>query len=255
MQSAGVTPFLRVDGLIKTFPAPRERRRVLDGVTFSAGAGSIVCVLGPNGAGKTTLLKVLGGLLSADAGRFELGGADVAGRPWEAAAAAGFSPGEERSFYGRLSGLENLRFFARLRGLDEAGLRRRLGQLEAPLELAEVLPIRYQEISAGMKQRLSLARALLHEPALLILDEPTKSLDPAAAGRVAAWVRGEYAGRSGRLVLWSTHRLDEAWTTASEILVLARGRAAACAAPPELLRTAGTQEPAEAYRRLCGEGA
>ncbi len=215
---------LRASQLTKTFHSEAGPRRALDGVDFELAGGEVLCLLGENGSGKTTLLKTLCGLVLPDSGRAQVAGFDLEASPDEARRRTGFSPGEERSFYGRLSALENLRFFARLRGLDEGALRRRLDALEEPLGLAVLLGLPAQKLSAGMKQRLSLARALLHEPQVLLLDEPTKSLDPAAAERLRGLVAEQYRGRSDRLVVWSTHDLAEARQTGTLTAVLSAGR-------------------------------
>lgn len=206
---------LSVSNLSKSFPSPSGPRMALDRLSFELAGGDVLCVLGPNGSGKTTLLKVLAGLVLPDAGTVEVAGE------------TGFSPGEERSFYGRLTGLDNLRFFAALRGLDSRRLATALERLRGPLGLEEVLGVTYQQASAGLKQRLSLARALLHDPAVLLFDEPAKSLDPEAAGRLRDFIRGGYAGRPGRAVLWSAHREEEARELGARVLRLDADRATA----------------------------
>lgn len=193
---------LHIAHLSKTFSSSGRPKIVLNDITFYADGG-VLRLLGPNGSGKTTLLKILCGLILPDRGTIRAAGFDLPAQTDAARRVTGFSPAEERSFYGRLTGLENLRFFARLRNLDEKIFQERLNHLEEPLRLKELLALPYQEISAGMKQRLSLARALLHSPRLLLLDEPTKSLDPAGAARFEEFIVREFQGRQGRLALWS----------------------------------------------------
>ena len=237
---------LKLEELSKSYPRGQGAVRALDRVSLELGPGRLLCLVGPNGSGKTTLLKVLAGLVLPDSGSAEVFGLP----PSAGAASTGFSLGEERSFYGRLSGLENLRFFAALRGLDAAGLRRRLDELGRVLDIDDALAATYQKASAGMKMKLSCARALLHQPSLLLLDEPTKSLDSDSSERIRSLVKEECLGRPDRLAVWSTHKLEEAWSLASEIAVLSKGRLAAFGAPEELLRRSSASSPAEAYRRL-----
>lgn len=225
---------LELDELSKKFRSVRA----LDRVSLALPPGRLLCLVGPNGSGKTTLLKILAGLVLPDSGRAS------------APEPIGFSPGEERSFYARLSGLENLRFFAALRGLGAVELEARLEELKNPLALEDVLASTYQKASAGMKMKLSIARALLHRPRLLLLDEPTKSLDPDSCERIRALVKAEYSGKPERLALWSTHRLEEAWGLGTEIALLSKGRLAAFGTPEDLLRRSGADTPAGAYRRL-----
>lgn len=246
-------PALEVEGLWKAFASAGGERRALDGLSMSASAGDVLGVLGPNGAGKTTFLKILCGLLTPDAGRVLVTGLDVGVSAPEIQRRAGFAPAEDRSFYGRLSGLENLRFFAGLRGLGASELRARLEELEEPLGLGEIASVEFQRMSSGMRQRLALARALAHRPEVLLLDEPSRGLDPGGAQRLRDLVRRDFAGRPGRLVVWSTNRVEEAFEVSSRVLVLSGGRCAAQGPPAEVLRAAGAATPAEAYRRLVSE--
>lgn len=223
----------------------------LQGLDLEAGAGELLCLLGPNGSGKTTLFKILSGVVIPDAGSVTLSGFDLLESPDESRRRTGFSPGEERSFYGRLTGLENLNFFAALRGIKGARLASRLEFLEPALGLKEILQLPYQKTSAGMKQRLSLARAMLHDPELLLLDEPTKSLDPAAAAGLRGLVR-RVISSGRRLALWSTHNILEAWEIGTRIAVLEKGRLRVSGTPRELLDRAGETDPQAAYRRLAG---
>lgn len=217
---------LRLRGVTKTFFSGGARgavRPALDRVDLDAPAGGLLCVLGPNGSGKTTLLKILAGLVAQDSGTAEVFGLDLPGSLREVQKIAGFSPEGERSFYGRLTGLENLRFFAALRGLHGRRFLDRLSSLEGELGLGEALACRYQRASAGMKQKLSLARALLHEPSLLLLDEPAKSLDAESARRLLELLLKDYLRRRDRLILWTAHRLDEVHGLATQSLTLAQG--------------------------------
>ena len=212
----------------------RERSRALRGVSLAVARGEFVGLLGPNGAGKTTLLKVLCGLVFPDRGT-----ARVLGVPVESAkvhAVVGLAHGEERSFYWRLSGRENLQFFARLYGLSGAPLRDRVEELLARVNLAADGDRRFSDYSSGMRQRLAIARALLADPPLLLMDEPTRSLDPLSAAELREWIAEELHGRQGKTIVLATHNLREAETLCRRVVVLDKGLVRADGAPDELRR-------------------
>ncbi len=230
------TPALLVERLVKKYPVvrgfrelvlrPFDRRTVtaLDGLDLEVGRGRVFCLLGPNGAGKTTLLKILATLVLPDGGRALVEGHDVAREPGRAKAAAGFAVGDERSFYWRLTGRQNLEFFAALYGLRGGARDRRVSELLRLAGLDEAADLRFNGYSTGMRQMLAFARALLADASILLVDEPTRSLDPQAADRVRSFLRGELAGRQGKTVLWATHDLGEAADFADDIAVISRGR-------------------------------
>jgi ABC-2 type transport system ATP-binding protein len=211
---------IRVRGLVKRFGPVVA----LDGLDLDLRAGEIVALLGPNGAGKSTLLRILSTVVLPDAGSASVGGVDVTADPIEARRQIGLLIGDEHSLYWRLSGYENLRFFGVLNGLGrrEAGARAR--QLLTELGLERAGDRRVFGYSSGMKTRLSLARALVADPPLLLLDEPTRNLDPLAAARFRE-TAVELASTRGAGILFATHDLHEAVAIAARVLVLAHGRA------------------------------
>lgn len=186
---------------------------VLAGFDLTVEPGERVALVGPNGVGKTTLLRCVLGTLMPDAGTVSVGG-EPAGTH-AARRLVGASLSQERSFYLRLSGLENLVFYARLRGLGKARARRRVEEVAAELELGALLPRRTDRCSTGQLQQLALARALLGEPRALLLDEPTRSLDEAARERL--W--GALERRPDTAVLIASHLREDA-TRATRELVL-----------------------------------
>ncbi len=201
--------------------SPRPTR-ALAGVSVRVEPGEIFGLLGPNGAGKTTLLKVLATLLLPSEGGARVHSADVVGEAAAVRRLVALATGDERAFYWRLSGWENLEFFAGLRGLAPAGARRRAA---AVLEIVDLQPYADEVVgrySTGMRQRLSLARALLSDPPVLLLDEPTRSLDPVAAGRVQALIK-RLSLEEGRTVLLATHQLGEAAALCHRIGILVAG--------------------------------
>lgn len=199
----------------------------LRGVDLAVPWGSIVAVLGPNGAGKSTMLRILGTTVLPDAGQVQIAGHDVVTDPTAARRSLGLVLGEERSWYWRISGRHNLEFFAALHGLSRRAARARADELLRLVSLDAQADRRFDRYSSGMKARLSLARALVHEPPVLCLDEPTRTLDPVAALSFRHLVRAQAA--AGRAVLFTTHDLHEAAAVASRVVVMVEGRVAAVA--------------------------
>jgi ABC-2 type transport system ATP-binding protein len=209
---------VRISGLEKCF-GPVE---ALAGVDLTVPWGGVVALLGPNGAGKSTLLRILGTTVLPDAGSVEVAGHDVVADPVAARRSVGLVLGDERSWYWRLSGRENLEFFGALHGLRRTQVRVRTHELLTSVGLAEAADRRFDRYSSGMRARLSLARALLCEPPVLLFDEPTRTLDPLAAASFREEVQSQ-AG-AGRAVLFATHDLHEAAALADRVVVLVSGR-------------------------------
>jgi ABC-2 type transport system ATP-binding protein len=209
----------------------RGGRDVLRGVSLAVGRGEIFGLLGPNGAGKSSLFAVLAGLLRPDAGRFRLDGAaiDAGARALRARAGIVF---QEPGLDGKLTGEENLRLAAALHRVPAAVARERIPRLLASAGLADRGREPVERLSGGMRRRLELARALVHAPELLVMDEPTVGLD---AGAFRAFWDGIEALRraEGTTVVLTTHRPDEA-ERCDRLAVLARGRIVACATPDAL---------------------
>jgi ABC-2 type transport system ATP-binding protein len=203
---------------------PADRVTALDAVSLEARPGEIFGLLGPNGAGKTTLLKILACLVLPTRGRALVDGIDVARDERRVKRRIGFVTSDERSFYWRLTGRENLHFFARLYGLDAEASRRRSAELLDAMELGPVAEQQFLGYSSGMKQRLAIARALLHDPPILCLDEPTRSLDPIAAKHLRRFVVGRLNRERGKTILLATHNLQEAEEICPRLMILDRGR-------------------------------
>jgi len=215
-------------GVSKRWP---ERRRwfrrvkaagkppVLDRVDLTLARGEIFALLGENGAGKTTLLKIVAGLARADAGSITLFGSGEPGASPELRRRVSYGGGE-RGFYYRLTARENLDFFARLEGL---AARTRRDRVDASLDIVDLgyaACKRFADLSTGMRQRLSIARTLLGDPDVLLLDEPTRALDPLHASELRGFVRGTLARRLGKTILVATNLLDEAFELADRGAVL-----------------------------------
>jgi ABC-2 type transport system ATP-binding protein len=221
-----------VCGVSKTYlPPPRLLRplvrsaarapvHALRRVDLDVPPGRIVGLVGPNGAGKSTLMRIVASLLTPTTGTVRIAGADVTTRREEACRHLGLVLEGDRGVYDRMTGAENLGFFAAMAGLDRRATRRRVPELLELVGLAgrDKLVFGY---SAGMRMRLSIARALVAEPALLVLDEPTRSLDPLASRATSRLLRDLAA--QGHAVLISNHRLDEVVSTCSDVVAIVGG--------------------------------
>jgi sodium transport system ATP-binding protein len=235
-----------VEHLTKAFGAARA----VDDLSFTVARGEIYGLLGPNGAGKTTTLRVLAAILAPTAGRATLAGIDVASDPQAARRRLGFLTGTT-GLYARLTGRELLRYFGRLHGMAEVAIAARTALLSRVLDLDAdaILERRCEALSTGQRQRLSVARAVLHDPAVLILDEPTVGLDVLASRFLREFVRAERD--RGKAVIFSTHYLAEAELLCDRIGLLHRGRLLAEGSPAELrARADGATSLEEAFLRL-----
>ncbi len=209
----------------------------VDGVNLTVQAGSVLAILGPNGAGKTTLLRILAGLALPSSGDAKICGLDVIQEEVRARGLVGVSLGDDRSLYARLSGRQNLEFFAALHGLSRHEARQRIDEVSNVLEIP--LDQTVQASSSGIRQRILIARALLHDPSVLLLDEPTKSLDPALAQSLRAFIRERLAGHLGKTVVIATHNLAEAESLGDQIAIMKEGRIRGCGSLDTLRGTAG----------------
>jgi ABC-2 type transport system ATP-binding protein len=220
--------------LSKQFSTPAILRRLMrrdlpivhavEAVTIRVESGQIFGLLGPNGAGKTTLIKLLCTLITPSRGTARVNGFDLARQPAQIRASVGLITSDERSFYGRLSGRENLLFFAALHGLSSRAARNRVQALLEQVELTDAADRAFQTYSSGMRQRLAIARGMLHDPAILFLDEPTRGLDPHATNKLHAFITDEIVGRQHKTVWLTTQRLDEAEKLCHRVAILDRGK-------------------------------
>ncbi len=237
-------PGVTVEHLTKAFGAALA----VDDLSFSVARGEIYGLLGPNGAGKTTTLRMLAAILTPTAGRAAIAGVDVARDPQAARRRIGFLTGTT-GLYARLSGRELLRYFGGLHHMPDAAIAERMALLAGLLDLDGFLGKRCEALSTGQRQRLSVARAVLHDPAVLILDEPTVGLDVLASRFLRDFVRGERD--RGKAVIFSTHYLAEAELLCDRIGLLHRGRMLAEDAPAALRARAGDASSLEeAFLRL-----
>ena len=247
------TAAITVESLSKSYPTPRTVRdlvlnpleapqpvNALDSVSLEIHRGEIFGLLGPNGAGKTTLLKLLACLILPSSGRASVNGYSILEHEYGVKSSIGYVTSDERSFYWRLTGRENLRFFAHLYGLTGEALERRCAVLLEKVELdEEQADERFMYYSSGMRQRLALARALLHDPPILYMDEPTRSLDPLTSRHLRVFIREVLVGQDEKTVLLCTHNLREAEDLCQRVGILVRGRMRRIDTPDALRRWAG----------------
>jgi len=204
----------------------------LKNVSFEIQAGEIFGLIGRNGAGKTTLTKIIATLIQPDAGRVTVSGFDSILDEVKVRSLIGLATAEERSFYWRLTAEQNLLFFARLYGMKDADARRRIAEIFQQLNLNELKSRRFSELSTGNKQRLAIARAILPEPPILLLDEPTRSLDPLAAESMRELI----LSFKDISILLTSHNLSEVEVLCRRVAVISKGEIRAINTPENLRR-------------------
>ena len=235
-------------GLEKTFTGPeRGEVRAVRGLDLSCRFGEIYGLLGPNGAGKTTTLRILASILAPTAGTARIAGVDVGRDPLEVRRRIGFLSAST-GLYPRLTPRETLRYFGKLHGLEKGRLNARIEELVAAFDLTPFADQRCESLSSGQKQRTSIARALLHDPAVLILDEPTTGLDILATSDMIDFIAARKDEQ--RCVLFSTHVLSEAERLCDRIGVIDHGRLLAVGTLDELRERTGRVHLDEVFRAL-----
>jgi ABC-2 type transport system ATP-binding protein len=246
-QEHKVAPALLLDNVVKSYGAVRA----VDGVSLTVRAGEFIALLGPNGAGKTTLFQLLSGLFAADSGRIVVMGHDISRDPVPALAQLGIVF-QQPTLDLELSVTANLMFHAGLHGMPRALAAARIEKELARLGLAERAGDKAAQLSGGNRRRVELARALLHDPRLLLMDEATVGLDPQSRSDLLKLMLTMRAERSVA-VLWATHLCDEVGD-ADRLVVLHRGKVLAETTPAELVATAGAASVEEAFLALTGRG-
>ena len=256
---------IRIEHLSKTFLPPRkgfqiskrkqsDRIHAVKDVTLQALDGHITGLLGPNGAGKTTTLRMLAGLIAPDAGRIAVDGIDVARRPREALARMGVLS-DARGLYPRLSARENIVYYGRLQGMSADAAHARAEALAQMFDMTALLERRTEGFSQGERMKTALARALVHDPANIILDEPTNGLDVLATRALRdslRWLRTPAGG--SKCIVFSTHIMQEVERLCDQVVVVANGRSVARGTVPELLAQTGQQDFEEAFVTLAFAG-
>jgi ABC-2 type transport system ATP-binding protein len=229
---------VEVDQLCRSYRSrggvPWRRRQIpaVNSVSFRIGQGEMFGLLGPNGAGKTTIIKVLTTLLLPTSGSASVLGFDVAANPTAVRRRIGYVFGGDRGLYDRLSAADNLRYFAELYGVPARAQQRRIAQVLEMVDLGERRRDRVEGFSRGMRQRLHIARGLLHDPPVVFLDEPSIGIDPVGARKLRATVSGLTA--IGKTVLLTTHYMYEADQLCDRIAIIRNGSIVAHGTPDEL---------------------
>jgi sodium transport system ATP-binding protein len=238
---------IEAQGLSKHFGAVAA----LSGVSFSARDGRITGLLGPNGAGKSTTLRILYAVLRPDAGEALIDGASAVRTPRAALAHLGVLP-HAAGIYANLTARENIRYFAALHGLTRAAARARAAELIAQLEMEEFADRRARGYSQGERLKTALARALVHRPRNLVLDEPTNGLDVMAVRALRSVLRG--LRDAGHCVLFSSHVMQEVSALCDEVVVIAHGRVRAAGSPEAIRARTGEAGLEDAFVQLVQGG-
>ena len=229
-----------------------EKVLALKELTLEVDYGEIFGLLGPNGAGKTTLVKILCTMVLPDSGRAWVGGEDIRRSVYKIREKIGFVTSDERSFYLRLNGVQNLEFFAALHGFPREEGRRRAEELLSFLGMEEEGGKPFMDYSSGMKQRLALARGLIHEPEILFLDEPTRSLDPVSAERIRDFIKEKLNREMGKTIFLATHNLTEAKSLCTSVSFISSGEILKVGKTADLLK--GSTEETRYFIRFDGGG-
>ncbi|PYR45948.1 MAG: ABC transporter [Acidobacteria bacterium] len=236
---------IHVERLYKRFGTVEAVR----GVTFRADDGLVTGLLGPNGAGKTTALRMLSGLMRPDEGAIRVDGIDVVTDPLAAQTQMGLLP-DSRGLYPRLTPREHIRYFGRLHGLNGSALEERATGLLVRLGLESVADRRVGGFSQGERTKVALARALVHQPRNVILDEPTNGLDVMSTRAMRSLIRS--LRQDGCCVLFSSHIMQEVSALCDHIVVIAQGTVVADGTPDELRRRTGRSDLEDAFVALAG---
>lgn len=241
-------PILRADRLRKVFRQPHGK--IVEAVreaTLEVRRGEVLGLLGPNGAGKTTLLRMLATIIPPVSGECWVNGVNAASAPDSVRSQIGFLSGNTK-LYGRLTGREVLRYFGRLFGMEDAQIAARTETVAGLLDMQEFLDRRCDTLSTGQTQKVSIARVILHEPAVLILDEPTLGLDIVTSRNILDFIVG--ARSRGHSIVFSTHYMSEAEQLCDRIAFLYQGEIMAMGTKPELFALTGTATIYDAFMRL-----
>ena len=240
---------LRVEGLRKSFRTRSGLVQAVDGVSFEAADGEITGLLGPNGAGKTTTLRVLYTLMRPDAGRVFVDGIDAQAEPTLARRRLAVLP-DARGIYKRLTARENIAYFGELHGMDRGRIAERTARLAATLAMEDIIDRRAEGFSQGQRTKTAIARALVHDPRNVVLDEPGNGLDVMTTRALREFLLGLRA--EGRCVLLSSHLMQEVARLCDRIVVVARGRVVANGTADELRAATGCASLEDAFVRVIG---
>jgi len=218
-----------------------------DDLSFECRPGVVFGLLGRNGAGKTTTLRMLATILAPSSGTAIVDGFDIIREPGKVRERIGFLSGDTK-LYDRLTGRETLRYFGRLAGMSDETLKERIEELRVRFDLADVLDLKVGKMSTGMKQKISVARVIIHNPSVLILDEPTIGLDVVNARATFDLIR-EWRD-NGKTIIFSTHIMTEAERLCNELGIIEKGRLLAQGSPAELVKSYGGADLEDVFIKL-----
>jgi sodium transport system ATP-binding protein len=236
---------IEVRDLKKSFGAVKA----VDGVTFTAKSGTITGLLGPNGAGKTTSIRMIGTLVSIDSGSVRVDGIDAGADPEGVRHTTGMLT-DARGLYTRMTARENIRYYADLRGIARAKSDATIARFADWLDMKDILDRRTEGFSQGERMKVAIARALVHEPTHVILDEPTNGLDVMTTRALRELIKR--LREEGRTVLFSSHIMQEVAALCDEIIVIAHGRVSAQGTTAELLAQSGQTNLEDMFVKLAG---
>ena len=235
--------------LRKAFKTKTGVVKAVDGVDFQAPDGQITGLLGPNGAGKTTTLRMLYTLMTPDSGRVEVDGIDAAAQPAAVRRALGVLP-DARGVYKRLTARENIAYFGELHGMSKAAIAERTRTLSAALDMDEILDRQTEGFSQGQRTKTAIARALVHDPRNVILDEPTNGLDVMTTRAMRGFL--QQLKSEGRCVIFSSHIMQEVAALCDRIVIIAKGQVVAAGTADELRARFGEANLEDAFVRAIG---
>ena len=221
--------------------------KAVDGVTFNANSGAITGLLGPNGAGKTTTIRMIGTLISIDSGSARIDGIDVAFDPDGARRACGLLT-DSRGVYTRMTARENIRYYAELRGVEIARSEKTLARFVDWLDMKDILDRRTEGFSQGERMKVAIVRALIHEPANVILDEPTNGLDVMSTRALRELIKRLKS--DGQTVMFSSHVMQEVAALCDEIIIISHGRVTAQGTTAQLMEMSGKENLEDAFIAL-----
>ena len=244
---------IEVNDIAKRFVSGRGKHRrevqAVDGVTFAALDGRITGLLGPNGAGKTTTLRVMAALISPDRGSVRVDGHDVAATPQQALARMGVLS-DSRGLYPRLTARENILYYARLHDVDDATAHRRIDHLASMLDMSPLLERRTEGFSQGERMKTALARALVHDPQNIVLDEPTNGLDVVSTRALRESLR-RLRDDTGKCIIFSTHIMQEVERLCDHVVLVSRGHTIAEGTVAQLNARSGERDFEETFVKLA----
>lgn len=223
--------------------------KAVNGVSFTAGDGEITGLLGPNGAGKTTTLRMLYSLLPPDEGEIRIDGLDPTRDAMEIKRTLGVVP-DSRGLYSRLTARENINYYGELHGLSKATIKERIGSLVETLDMADFIERRTEGFSQGQRVKVAIARAMIHKPQTVLMDEPSNGLDVMSTRALREYILNLKS--EGHSVVLSTHIMQEVAALCDRIVIIANGEVAADGTAEQLLERSGCDSLEDAFVRLIG---